>query len=131
MVSGDSSGKIRVLVVEDDALSREALAYAFKTEGYSVSCAENGKRGLDLLHKSPRPSAILLDLGLPVIDGYEFIRRQKQDPEVSDIPVIVMTGSWSPSVPEAAVILRKPFDLRQLIGIVGDCCQARSGVRKH
>lgn len=131
MVSGPPSEKIRLLIVEDDALNREALAYALKAEGYRVACAENGKRGLDLLHRSPHPSAILLDLGLPVIDGYEFIRRQRQDPEVADIPVIVMTGALSPSVPEATVILQKPFDLGGLIGLVGECCKARSGIRQH
>ena len=124
MASGAHSGRIRVLVVEDDALALEALAYALKAEGYSVACAPDGRKGLDLLHGSPPPRAVLLDLGLPIVDGHEFLRQQKKDPKVADIPVIVMTGGLSPVVPQAKAVLQKPFDLARLFGVLSECCNA-------
>lgn len=107
-----------MLLVEDDPLSREALAEILAVEGYVVDTAENGKRGLELLHSRPRPFAILLDLGLPTMNGYEFIRRQKQDPEVADVPVFVITALLEPSIPGASAVLRKPLELPRLMGLL-------------
>ena len=56
----------RILLVEDDPSTLEALASILEFEGYSVATAQDGKNGLDLLHNSPRPCAVLLDLGLPI-----------------------------------------------------------------
>jgi CheY-like chemotaxis protein len=112
----------RILVVEDDALALEALAYILEYEGYSVATARDGKRGLDILHQSPRPCAVVLDLGLPIVDGFEFIRRQNEDPEMAGIPVIVITASYAPVVPEAAAILPKPLDINELKEVLADCC---------
>jgi len=103
----------RILLVEDDQLSREALAYILEVEGYLVDTAQDGKAALDLLHRCPRPSVILLDLGLPIISGYEFIDRQKNEPQIADIPTVVITAMFEPSVPKAAAILHKPLDLTQ------------------
>jgi CheY-like chemotaxis protein len=111
----------RILLVEDDLLTLETMACILEFEGFSVVTAQDGKRGLDLLHESPRPSAVLLDLALPIVDGIEFIRRQKEDPQVADIPVIVITGSLAPSVPEATAIIPKPLDVRELKELLGDC----------
>lgn len=112
----------RILLIEDDLLTLEAMAYILEFEGYSVATASDGEKGLDLLHQSPRPRAVLLDLGLPIIDGFEFIRRQSQDPEMASIPVIVITASYAPVVPEATAILRKPVDLVELKEVLADCC---------
>jgi CheY-like chemotaxis protein len=108
----------RVLLVEDDSLTREALAYILEVEGYYVSTAEDGKQGLEILHRSPRPFVVLLDLGLPIVNGYEFLRSQKQDPEIADIPVFVITAVFEPSVPNATVVLPKPLDLPKLMGLL-------------
>jgi DNA-binding response OmpR family regulator len=62
----------RILIVEDDPLTLEALAYILQVEGYSVSTAEDGKKGLEVLRASPQPSAVLLDLGLPSLMGVNF-----------------------------------------------------------
>jgi len=62
----------RVLLVEDDPLTRESLAYILEIEGYRVSTAEDGKQGLELLHRSLRPDVVLLDLDLPVVNGTSF-----------------------------------------------------------
>jgi two-component system, OmpR family, response regulator MprA len=114
----------RVLLVEDDLLAREALAYILEFEGYSVATAGDGAEGLSLLHSSPRPRAVVLDLGLPVVNGREFLRQQKHDRTVADIPVIVVTGSVSPKVPEACAVLPKPLDVSILIGLLREHCAA-------
>ena len=107
--------KTRLLLVEDDQMSREALAFILEVEGYAVDSAGDGQEGLELLHHSPHPAVVLLDLGLPTVDGFEFLRRQKQDQEVAHVPVVVMTALPEPSVPEAAAVVRKPLDLPKLI----------------
>jgi len=105
----------RILLVEDDQLSREALAYILRVEGFGVETAENGRDALELLHRLPHPSIVLLDLGLPIVNGQEFLRRQKRDPEVADIPVVVITAMPEASAPEAMAILPKPLDLPRLM----------------
>jgi len=105
----------RILLVEDDRLSREALAYMLRKEGFGVETAENGRDALELLHRLPHPSIVLLDLGLPIVNGQEFLRRQKRDPEVADIPVVVITAMPEASAPEAMAILPKPLDLPRLM----------------
>jgi len=108
----------RILLVEDDQLSREALACILEVEGYAVETAQDGKTALGLLHSPPRPSAVLLDLGLPVITGFEFLERQKSDLEIADIPVVVITAMFEPSVPKADAVLQKPIDLPELMSLL-------------
>jgi len=97
-----------VLIVEDDIDQRESLSELLALNGYLVSCAENGKDALDKLSKAPIPPAlILLDLTMPVMDGWAFMRRFR--PHKRRIPVLVMTAEDSPSVPGAAAVLNKPF----------------------
>jgi CheY-like chemotaxis protein len=107
-----------VLLVEDDPLTREALANILEVEGYRVSMAEDGRQGLELLHRSPRPFVVLLDLGLPIVNGHEFLRSQKQDPDIADIPVFVITAVFEPSVPNATAVFPKPLDLPKLMGLL-------------
>jgi CheY-like chemotaxis protein len=126
MASGAHIGRTRILVVEDDVLAREGLAYALKAEGYSVACAPDGRKGLDILRGIPPPNAVVLDLGLPVLDGHEFLRQQSQDPNIAEIPVIVTTGRLSPTIPQAKAVLQKPFDLQMLFGLLAECCSARA-----
>jgi two-component system, chemotaxis family, chemotaxis protein CheY len=110
----------RILLVEDDPLSREALAYILEVEGYRVASARDGKNGLELLHRFPRPCVVLLDLGLPDVDGYEFLQKLKQDPEIADIPVFVISAVFEPVVPDATAVLPKPLDLPKLMGLLSN-----------
>ncbi|GEM_PF-882081 len=103
-----------VLLVEDDQPSREALARILAVEGYCVDTAENGAQAFERLHHPPRPFVVLLDLGLPVVSGQDFISRQKQEPEIADIPVVVITAAFEPWVPDAVAVLPKPLDLPAL-----------------
>jgi putative two-component system response regulator len=81
----------RVLVVEDEPAIATMLAALLKQDGYRVSCAADGIEALDRLADEP-PDLILLDLGLPLLDGYEVCRRIKQDPRTRLLPVIILTA---------------------------------------
>jgi CheY-like chemotaxis protein len=98
-----------VLLVEDDPLTRGAMRMVLEWEGYQVSCAANGQEALDLLHKGERPSLILLDIAMPVLDGRQFREQQEKDPALADIPVIVVSGTAVAATVEAAGHIQKPF----------------------
>jgi CheY-like chemotaxis protein len=82
----------RVLVVEDEDVIRETFGLALELEGYKVFTAANGKEALDLLSKIPAPCLILLDLMMPVMNGWEFIEAVQKDASLSTIPVVVVTA---------------------------------------
>ncbi len=86
-------GKRKVLVVEDVELNREILANIL-SDDYEVITAENGKIGLELLEEHYRDlSIVLLDMYMPVCDGFEFLRRSREDALLASVPVMVTTGS--------------------------------------
>jgi CheY-like chemotaxis protein len=82
-----------VLVVDDDAGLREALREHLETEGYPVVEAANGLAALQRLRNGLRPSAIVLDLMMPVMDGWDFRNGQLSDPELKEIPVVLITAA--------------------------------------
>src|SRR4051812_45843617 len=81
----------RVLIVDDNPDIRYVLAEILRDHGFTVDTAPNGQAALLVLYHRPRPHLILLDLTMPVMDGWEFRRQQEQDPELSSIPVAVVT----------------------------------------
>jgi CheY-like chemotaxis protein len=80
----------RILVVEDHELNLDLLVQLLE-DRYQVVTATDGASGLDMAQEL-RPDAILMDLSLPVVDGWEAIRRLKDSPELSPIPVIALTA---------------------------------------
>jgi CheY-like chemotaxis protein len=83
----------RLLLVDDEDAIRESLGEALEDDGFEVVTAANGREALEILRNQPRPSAILLDLMMPVMDGWEFRREQLNDPSLRDIPVLVISAS--------------------------------------
>ena len=81
-----------ILVVEDDLPTREALCRSLTSMGYAAHAAVNGRSGLDWLADHPAPSLILLDLMMPEMDGFEFLRELRKRPAFADVPVIVVTA---------------------------------------
>ena len=113
----------RLLVVEDDDELRDALVESLQLEGYEVRSARNGAEALAALrHGGTPPQLILLDLMMPVMNGWQFRKAQQDDPELADIPVIVLSaaGSYVQSVTplDVAAYLRKPFELDALLATV-------------
>ncbi|MDO8430776.1 MAG: response regulator [Candidatus Binatus sp.] len=111
-----SSGR-RILVVEDDADAREALVDILEVSGYEVVPAENGKKALEYLKASSPPSLIIRDLLMPEMDGWEFRARQRENPELARVPVVVVTAFSSANV-DANDILIKPIDVDRLLLLV-------------
>jgi CheY-like chemotaxis protein len=104
-----------ILVVDDDCDVRSALVDVLSSEGYEVVCFANGDEALAYLRRNPPPSAILLDLFMPVMNGWEFFRRIRAT-RFGDIPIIAMTGAephWGSPVP---LVLRKPLSPEFLLG---------------
>ena len=81
-----------ILVVEDNLPTREALCRTLASMGYAAYSAVNGRNGLDWLANHPTPSMILLDLMMPEMDGFEFLRELRRQPAFIDVPVIVVTA---------------------------------------
>ncbi len=115
-----------VLVVDDDTDGRETLAEFLEAEGYPVARAANGRQALDYLQQARPPGLILLDLLMPVMDGYQFRQRQRQDPVLASIPIAVVSAvgpnSDQMAALEPAGWLVKPVDLEELLDIVQRHC---------
>jgi CheY-like chemotaxis protein len=114
-----------ILVVDDDPDIRDSLREVLEDEGYEVACVGNGQEALDHLKTAtPRPCVILLDLMMPVMDGWQFRREQKLHPEISDIPLVVITATGErPVLIDAAELVMKPLDLTQLFAAIERYCQ--------
>jgi CheY-like chemotaxis protein len=103
-----------VLVIDDDPLVRESLADFLDDNGYDALLASNGAEALALLESSsPQPSLIILDLGMPKLNGWQFREKQSSNPRIASIPVIVVTAVASANV-TGATVLRKPLRLGAL-----------------
>lgn len=113
-----------VLVVEDDPSVRGLLQTLLVAEGYDVAVASDGLAGL-VKASSRRPSLILLDLMMPDLGGVRVLEELRDDPELADIPVIVVTGKVD-AVPGMRALLGddnvfvKPFAVAELLTRVGD-----------
>ena len=111
-----------ILVVEDDPEVRDALTFLLMEEGYSVTAAADGQEALDQLRGPSRPWLVLLDLMMPVMDGFEFRVRQLQDPELAETPVVVFSGGGDLERKTAsfgaAACLSKPVEADTLIGVI-------------
>jgi CheY-like chemotaxis protein len=116
-----------VLLVEDDVAISEAFAQILEDEGYNVARALNGQIALDYLRAGGlRPQVILLDLMMPVLNGYEFRAEQLRDPGIADIPVIVVSADRGAKLAAGTLrvqhVLVKPVDIGRLLDTVADLC---------
>jgi CheY-like chemotaxis protein len=81
----------KILLVDDDRDFSQLLEFDLKKKGYQVVLAGNGEEGLEKV-QSEKPCLIVLDIKMPKMDGYTFVRRLKKDPSTKDIPLIVLTS---------------------------------------
>ena len=125
---GDGGEHGGILVVDDDPDIRDSLREVLEDEGYTVECVSNGREALDYLKATREsgklhPCVILLDLMMPVMDGWQFRKEQKQDPTIADIPLVVITATGKrPVLIDAAELVMKPLDLNRLFEAIERYC---------
>ena len=115
-----------VLVVEDDPELLLGLSEVLESEGYCVTRARNGLEALGRLRGGTRPSVILLDLMMPIMNGWQFRYEQRQDSDLAKIPVLVVSAKsdsrqhalWL----EADGYISKPIDVNALLDALSHCC---------
>lgn len=112
-----------VLVVEDDEDLRDVLATLLRESGYSVLIAKNGEEALQRLRSGTcRPCVILLDLWMPVMDGWQFREEQRKDASLAAIPVVALSGDVEARALDATAHLSKPVQLLPLVSTVARFC---------
>lgn len=113
-----------ILIVEDDDAIRETLRLTLELEGYVVATASNGKEGLEVLSKMLNPCLVLLDLMMPVMDGWEFVETLESNNTSPTVPVVVVTAFAEKvrTMPRAKSVIKKPIDLEVLIETVKRYC---------
>src|ERR1051326_5429673 len=121
-----------ILIVEDDADIREDLADILRDEGYDVTTAANGRDARDRLKASEdRPDLILLDLMMPVMDGWQFRTEQLKDAALAEIPVVILSGAGDVRREAAALgasgYVTKPFKIGALLGVIHQAPPGASG----
>ncbi len=112
----DRSRPLRVLAIEDDADLRQFYGEILTDEGHEVRLAGNGLEALRELDWTP--DLILLDLMMPVMDGYEFLRQLRASPRGAHVPVLVLSAALPPgreTLRGAQAVLPKPFDFDRLL----------------
>ncbi len=111
-----------VLIVDDDVDIREVLTETLVDRGFDVATAANGLDALQLLRDMRvRPSVILLDLMMPVMDGYGFLERWRCDPALASIPLAIVTAGHGVDLDrlgDGLQIIKKPFDVPRLVGVL-------------
>ncbi|MDI1451545.1 response regulator [Polyangium sp. 6x1] len=114
-----------VLVVDDDPGVVEALETLLVDEGYHVVTACHGRAALSYLTENEAPSVILLDMMMPIMDGYGFLAEQRQHPTFSRIPVVVLTAGANSNRVRALSptgFLSKPVDVDALLALLEEYC---------
>ncbi len=108
--------KKKILVIEDDPNIREVLKLALDFEGYEVVTAQNGKEGIEKLDKNPTAGLILLDLMMPVMNGWEFVDELKSRNQLGNVPIIVVSAySERAKSIECSDFVLKPLELDSLL----------------
>jgi CheY-like chemotaxis protein len=85
-------GRTMILVVDDNPDIRETVCLVLAAGGYQAAEAANGQEAIDWLHREAAPTVILLDLTMPVMDGYQFLTAKEADPALTDLPVVVISS---------------------------------------
>jgi CheY-like chemotaxis protein len=112
----------RVLLVDDDTDLRSTVAQLLRDHGWAVEDCPDGRAAMERLRDSarPAPDLVLLDLMMPVMNGWQFLDERRQDRVLAAIPVVLMTASRTEvdSASEISAWVRKPFGVGQLLDVV-------------
>ncbi len=120
------AGERSILIVEDDDDVRSAMVAVLEASGYRVVAATHGREALEHLRSAVPICIILLDLWMPVMNGFEFRAEQMKDPALAAVPVVVITAD-RPAARRAADLgvlawMTKPVEFEELLGILEQHC---------
>ena len=111
-----------ILVVDDDLDILESMCLILEPAGYVVLTAPCGQKALQLLHQGAAPGLILVDLMMPIMDGWEFVAEVQHDPTLAAIPIVVLSGGVRRSEQVASLsvadYLQKPVDIKALFSVI-------------
>ncbi|WPO98006.1 response regulator [Pseudomonas sp. HR96] len=112
-----------ILIVDDEYVIADILGYALEDEGYTVVKAGNGRKGLEILERD-RPTLVITDFMMPLMDGLEFARAIRERPAFEQTPIVLMSGAQAnlgrdnPHI--FAAVFDKPFDIDKVIAKVSE-----------
>jgi len=121
-----NTGSNTILLIEDDDSIREITQELLESEGYHVATAANGHAALELLHsmRDNLPCLILLDLMMPVMDGWQFMEKKRIDPQLNAIPVVAFSALEERKISAARTddVIRKPINPDVMIKVIKKYC---------
>ena len=113
----------KILVVDDDDAILRSLRELLESEGYGVETAHNGREALDKLARMEPPRLILLDLKMPVMDGWQFLSERSQVAASARVPIVLLSGlPFIPNAPGVSDFLSKPINPSRLLDCVRRFC---------
>ena len=110
----------KILIVEDNEMNRDMLSRRLERKGYEIEIAVDGEEGLSMMRNN-KPDLVLMDMGLPVLDGWQATTQAKEDPELKDIPIIALTAHALETDRQKALAAgaddfdTKPVDIKRLL----------------
>jgi CheY-like chemotaxis protein len=119
----------RVLIVEDNEMNRDMLSRRLQRKGYEVLVAEDGAEGVQKVIDE-KPDIVLMDMSLPVVDGWEATRQLKANPQTQSVPIIALTAHAMAGDREKTMAVgcddydTKPIDMPRLLGKIETCINA-------
>ncbi len=125
-----------VLVVDDDEPFRAEIVEALQKSGYAVVSAGDGREALEYLRGDNTPALVLLDMMMPLMNGWSLFEAVKQDPRLASVPIVLLTALADPdeaqALPQVADRLSKPVRMKQLLSLAAaHCRRADSGLSSH
>jgi CheY-like chemotaxis protein len=122
---GGAAKRCLVAIIEDDTEFRNMLRDLLEEENYQVVAVANGAEALEALHGERVPNVILLDVSMPVMDGFDFLRFRNDDPRLAAVPVVLVTNAKPHERPTIGVndVVRKPIDIDEVLFAIRRYCE--------
>jgi CheY-like chemotaxis protein len=120
----EAAQRCLVAIIEDDAEFRNMLRELLEEEQYRVVAVSNGAEALSALRGDTLPNVILLDVSMPVMDGFDFLRHRNDDPRLATVPVVLVTNAKPHERPTVGVsdVVRKPIDIDEILFAIKRYC---------
>jgi CheY-like chemotaxis protein len=120
----EAAKRCLVAIVEDDSEFRNMLRELLEEEQYRVVAVANGAEALEKLRGETLPNVILLDVSMPVMDGFDFLRFRNEDPQLAAVPVVLVTNAKPHERPTIGVndVVRKPIDIDEILFAIKRYC---------